>query len=211
MSRSRIAGDAVCAPGGAVRLGHGAGRWAGFNRNLSSGPFYPATATSETIDARAKPATWKAGAPLNVARANANTVLLPDGSMVEVGGSGFQDNGDTDIEAAGGYVTYADGRARQIEVFIPTRTRGCWGPAQQEDRTYHSTAVLFPDGSVFSAGDDNPLEQNGAFSITDTGEIYSPPYLFKGPRPGSTRLPERFASATRSASTAKARESTARC
>jgi hypothetical protein len=200
MSRTRLAGNAVRAPGGpagsdtVTTLG-------GFDRNLGPGPFYPATNTSETIDARATPATWQAGAPLNVARANANTVLLPDGSMVEVGGgSGFQDNGDTDIEAAGGYVTYADGRARQIEVYDPGSNRWLVGPAQQEDRTYHSTAVLLPDGRVFSAGDDhNPLEQNGAFSVTDTGEIYSPPYLFKGPRPvidsapGAVRFGDAFA------------------
>ena len=190
MSRSRIAGNAVRAPGGpsgsdtVTTLG-------GFDRNLGPGPFYPASETSETLDARATPATWKAGAPLNVARANANTVLLPDGSMVEVGGgSGFQDNGDTDIEAAGGYVTYADGRGRQIEIYDRGANRWLLGPAQKEDRTYHSTAVLLPDGRVFSAGDDhNPLEQNGAFSITDTGEIYSPPYLFRGPRPVIDQAP----------------------
>jgi hypothetical protein len=190
MSRSRIAGNAVRRPGGpagsdtVTTLG-------GFDRNLDPGPFFPATASSETIDARATPATWKPGAPLNVARANANTVLLPDGSMVEVGGgSGYQDGGDPDIGAAGGYVTYADGRARQIEVFDPDSNSWLLGPAQQEDRTYHSTAVLLPDGRVFSAGDDhNPLEQSGAFSITDNGEIYSPPYLFKGPRPVIDQAP----------------------
>jgi hypothetical protein len=184
MSRSRIAGNAVRRPGGpggsdtVTTLG-------GFDRNLSPGPFWPATDTSETIDARATSATWKADAPLNVARANANTVLLPDGSMVEVGGgSGYQAGDDPLIGEAGGYVTYADGRARQIEVFDPAQDKWLLGPAQQEDRTYHSTAVLLPDGRVFSAGDDhNPLEPNGAFSTSDSGEIYSPPYLFKGPRP----------------------------
>jgi hypothetical protein len=194
MSRSRIAGNAVRRAGGpkgsdtVTTLG-------GFDRNLSPGPFYPATATSETIDARATHATWKTDAPLNVARANANMVLLPDGSMVEVGGgSGFQDNGDTDIEAAGGYVTYADGRARQIEVFDPAQGKWLLGPAQQEDRTYHSTAVLLPDGRVFSAGDDhNPLEPNGAFSVSDSGEIYSPPYLFKGARPQIDSAPQSVA------------------
>ena len=183
MSRSRIAGNAVRAPGGpggsdtVTTLG-------GFDRG-DPGPFFPATATSETIDARATPATWHADAPLNVARANANTVLLPDGSMVEVGGgSGYQLGGDPDVGAAGGYVTYADGRARQIEVFDPDSNSWLLGPAQQEDRTYHSTAVLLPDGRVFSGGDDhNPLQSGGAFSVTDNGELYSPPYLFKGPRP----------------------------
>ena len=44
--------------------------------------------------------------------------------------------------------------------------------------------MLLPDGRVFSAGDDHAPEQpNGENSHTDTAEIYSPPYLFDGPRP----------------------------
>ncbi len=184
MSRSRIAGNAVRRPGGpggsdtVTTLG-------GFDTNLDPGPFSPATATSETIDAAETPPTWKADAPLNVARANANVVLLPDGSMVTVGGGSGID------EESGGYITYADGRARQIEVFDPASDSWALGPAQQEDRTYHSTAVLLPDGRVFSAGDDhNPKEPNGDFSLTDNAEIYSPPYLFKGQRPVIDSAPQ---------------------
>jgi hypothetical protein len=189
MSRSRIAGNAVRRPGDPsgsdsfTTLG-------GFDRTLSPGPFYPATETSETIDLDGS-ATWTADAPLNVGRANANLVLLPDGSMVEVGGgSGFQDGGDPEL-GAGGYATYADGRARQIELYDPDSKSWLLGPAQEEDRTYHSTALLLPDGRVFSAGDDHyPLETGGGFSLTDSAEIYSPPYLFKGPRPAIDSAPQ---------------------
>ncbi|MGA7217642.1 MAG: galactose oxidase-like domain-containing protein [Candidatus Sulfotelmatobacter sp.] len=48
---------------------------------------------------------------------------------------------------------------------------------QAIQRTYHSTAVLLPDGRVISSGSDN-----GA-STEQTYEISSPPYLFKGERP----------------------------
>ena len=45
-------------------------------------------------------------------------------------------------------------------------------------------AVDGHDGRVFSAGDDlHPLQPDGSRSQTDTAEIYSPPYLFNGPRP----------------------------
>jgi Domain of unknown function (DUF1929) len=109
--------------------------------------------------------------------------------MVTVGGgSGFDDSKGI---AAGGYVTYADGRARQVELYDPNTNSWTLGPAQQEDRAYHSTAVLLPDGRVFSGGDDlHPLQPNGVDSQTDNGEIYSPPYLFKGSRPVIDSAPQ---------------------
>jgi Domain of unknown function (DUF1929) len=189
MSRSRIAGNAVRRPGKPsgsntfTTLG-------GYDRTLGPGPFYPASETSETIDLDGS-GPWQTDAPLNVGRSNANLVLLPDGSMVEVGGgSGLQDGDDPEL-GVGGYVTYADGRSRQIEVYDLDSKRWLLGPAQQEDRTYHSTALLLPDGRVFSAGDDHyPLEPDGRFSLADSAEIYSPPYLFKGPRPKIDSAPQ---------------------
>ena len=185
MSRSRIAGNAVrrpAGPGGSDTIT----TIGGFDRTIGSGPYWAGSETTETINARAGTPSWSTDAPLNVGRANSNTVLLPDGSMVVVGGgSGYT------LGGGGGYTTYADGRARQIEVYDPDSDSWLLGPAQQEDRTYHSTAVLLPDGRVFSAGDDHyPLEPGGEFSVTDNAEIYSPPYLFKGPRPEIDSAPQ---------------------
>ena len=50
-------------------------------------------------------------------------------------------------------------------------------------RTYHSTAGLLPDGRVLSAGADTKLAGQQSY------EIYSPPYLFNGPRPVITSAP----------------------
>src|SRR5438034_11006718 len=47
-------------------------------------------------------------------------------------------------------------------------------------RTYHSTALLLPDGRVLSAGG----EVGGT-----SAEIYSPPYLFHGSRPTIASAP----------------------
>ena len=48
--------------------------------------------------------------------------------------------------------------------------------------------MLLPDGSVISAGDDNP-NADDANPQMDTYEIYKPPYFFKGARPVITNSP----------------------
>ncbi|MSO40641.1 MAG: DUF1929 domain-containing protein [Solirubrobacterales bacterium] len=148
----------------------------------------PATPTTESIDAAAASPSWTPSPSLNVGRSHLNAVLLPDGSMVGVGGGrGFG-------PGIGAYAVYDDGRARQVELYDPAD--GSWrlGPAEVEDRAYHSTAVLLPDGRVMSAGDDShPYQANGARSLTDTAEIYSPPYLFRGERPSIADAPETIA------------------
>ena len=66
----------------------------------------------------------------------------------------------------------------------PPPASGRLGPAQDELRTYHSTALLLPDARVMSAGDDG---YGG--SSNDTAEVYEPPYLFRGPRPTIVSAP----------------------
>ena len=147
-----------------------------------------------------RPATpapgWQPAPSLNIGRAHANTVLLPDGSKLEVGG-GLGSSG-----TAGQYA-YNDSQ-RQVELFDPATNSWRLGAAQAEGRAYHSTAVLLPDGRVISAGDN----YNGATpgrNDHDTAEIYSPPYLFKGGGPRSAPRPTASTGLTRSGSTAPTR------
>ena len=53
-------------------------------------------------------------------------------------------------------------------------------------RGYHSTALLLPDGRVLVTGGDH---DTGGFQNNLNAEIYSPAYLFKGPRPTITAAP----------------------
>jgi hypothetical protein len=115
----------------------------------------------------------------NVARAYANLVELPDGTLLTVGG------GAGNQVPEGQNYTGGQQQLKQVELLRPGVDHA-WqlGPAQQKWRSYHSTAVLLPDGRVLSAGDDywdigdapNPSEP------TDDAEIYTPPYLFDGDR-----------------------------
>ena len=145
----------------------------------------PPTATSETLDVKNADEGWQMDSPLKIGRSYQNTVLLPDRSMVTVGG-GYGAN-----EEDGVYAIDSNGARRQVELFDPETGKWRLGPAQMEDRGYHATALLLPDGRVFSGGDNkHPLEPNGDNSNSDTAEIYSPPYLFAGKRPVIKKAPK---------------------
>ena len=65
--------------------------------------------------------------------------------------------------------------------------------AESVDRCYHATAVLLPDARVLSAGGgeyrpDGVVTNDPADSHRDA-QVFSPPYLFGGPRPVITSAP----------------------
>jgi hypothetical protein len=100
------------------------------------------------------------------------------------GGNGRTANGSL-------YELQSGSPEHQVELFDPASGRWVLGPAQQIDRAYHSTALLLPDGRVFSAGDNNAYVYGKPYEGSDhnSAEIYSPPYLFRGTRPSITSAP----------------------
>jgi len=117
------------------------------------------------------------GGPPNIkARSHVNTTILPDGSLFTNGGGAGSVGGDQ----------YA-GPVYSAELLAPGASSWIETPAAQEERTYHSTSLLLPDGRVATMGDDRTENsQNRAFR---TVEYYNPPYLFKGARPSITSAP----------------------
>jgi hypothetical protein len=187
MSRGRIGGNAVLLPSGP-----GQGSWrvteiGGYDRNITNPDGeHLAINTTETLNANPQLTAhnWRPGASMVLRRSYQNTVLLPDGSMVAVGGG----IGDTPADEK--FAVDPNGRQRQIELYDPATDKWRLGPAQVEDRGYHSTALLLPNGQVWSAGDNkHPTQPEGGFALTDTAEIYSPPYLYKGTRPSIVLAP----------------------
>lgn len=128
-----------------------------------------ATNTVEIIDMSATKPAWTYTGAMNYARYNENLVLLPDGTVLAVGGGGGGGEYKNPVFAA--------------EIYNPTTAQWSVMASQQIQRTYHSTAVLLPDGRVVSAGSDNGSKNELTY------EIYSPPYLFNGAQPVISSAP----------------------
>jgi hypothetical protein len=125
------------------------------------------TNTAEILDTAGAPPSWQYTTPMNFARLWANTVILADGTLLEVGGGQDGSYGDPVYTA---------------EIYDPGTATWTEMAAQTAPRMYHSTALLLPDGRVLSAGESKGKYEN-------TGEIFSPPYLFAGARPTITSAP----------------------
>src|SRR5262249_61353225 len=95
---------------------------------------------------------------------------------------------DGEVMAVGGAQTVdqaALNGSLPSEIWNPSTQAWTSVAALQNARMYHSTALLLPDGTVLAAGGGRWSTAHDYF----TGEVYSPPYLFKGPRPAITAAP----------------------
>ena len=136
-----------------------------------------AVASTEVFDAAQPEAGWQLLAAFPQGRRNHNTVILPDGTLLTVGGN----NGTAN--------QLYDNPQLEPELYDPTtNTMNAMAP-QTQSRAYHSTAILLPDGRVLSAGDDGAPVDSARFS-NDAIEIFSPPYLFRGARPTIGTAPD---------------------
>ena len=133
-----------------------------------------ATASTERIDLRASSPTWATAGAMAGPRIHHNATLLPDGTVLVTGG---QREGafNADLALVG---------VREAERYDPRTGQWTTLAAMQRPRAYHSTAMLLPDGRVLVAGGGAPARVDER-----SAEIFSPPYLFKGPRPKITAAP----------------------
>jgi hypothetical protein len=121
----------------------------------------------------ARPATAATSA-MRLARNWLNLTVLPNGEVLA--------NGGTRIGTQGG----AANSAYDSEIWNPAT--GAWRDAAkaQRIRSYHSTAVLLPGGSVLTAAGGVPGPEDNF-----NAEIYYPPYLFTKGTDGRVRWADR--------------------
>jgi Domain of unknown function (DUF1929)/Kelch motif len=116
------------------------------------------------VDLDAAPVAYRPTAPLHQARMHHVSVLLPDRTVLVVGGSRL----DESRELA----------TAEAEIFDPQTETWVVGAQARVLRLYHSVAILLPDGTVITSGS-NPARGDEEYRL----ERYHPPYLFRGPRP----------------------------
>jgi hypothetical protein len=128
----------------------------------------PPTATAETIDLTAATPAWSFTGSMHFPRRQHNAVLLPDGKVFIVGGS------------RGSGFDNASAPVLPTEIWDPATGKFTVMASISRYRGYHSIALLLPDGRVLSASGN----VGGA-----NAQVFSPPYLFAGPRPTIASAP----------------------
>src|SRR5882724_3575648 len=136
-------------------------------------PGVPSVATTYVIDMNQAAPLWRQTASMAFPRTEHNLTPLPDGTVLVTGGSRNSDVGDT------------AGAVLVAELWSPTTETWTTLAPMRTPRMYHSTALLLPDGRVLVAGGGRDFPEVDQPSA----EIYSPPYLFKGPQPTITSAP----------------------
>ena len=148
-----------------------AGSWA--DPDFAGPVAYNTHGRTAVLDMGAPTPSWRETSPMAHGRAYHNLTLLPDGTVLASGGSSRSDGIDLTKSVL------------PAEIWNPDTETWTEVDALQNGRQYHSTALLLPDGRVLMAGGG---AVGGATDVKN-GEIYSPPYLFKGPRPVISTAP----------------------
>jgi chitodextrinase len=129
--------------------------------------------TAYTLDMNQSSPTWQATDSMAFPRSFLNLTNMPDGTVLATGGGTDK---SAQIDANGVLVP---------ESWDPSTGNWTKLAPMAKPRLYHSGALLLPDGRVYVGGggsDDGVTDQLSA-------QIYSPPYLFKGPRPSISSAP----------------------
>ena len=135
------------------------------------------TNTAEVLDLNEASPQWRWTSPMAHARRHLNLTVLPNGEVLATGGVG----GTTFNDVSAG--------VHAAEMWNPETGRWRTLASNQITRGYHSSSLLLPDGRVLHAGSG---EGAGA-PDQKNAELFSPPYLLRGPRPEVTSAPTEVA------------------
>jgi hypothetical protein len=132
------------------------------------------TNTAETIDLNQPSPSWRYSDPMRYPRRHLNATLLPDGTVLVTGGT-----------SSAGFANPA-GAVHGAELWDPATGKWQLLAGNSVNRVYHSSTILLPDGRLLHAGSGD----GGGLPRELNGELFSPPYLFRGLRPSVLDTPD---------------------
>jgi hypothetical protein len=201
---TRSSGGQVTYPAGKVMILGGGGAEGAPEPAEDGDPPYTlshstrATNTVEIWDFGAPAPAWRLTASMSHERVMPDSVILPNGKILVVNGARKG--------MAGAFGSHLGnlGPTRdpvlEAELFDPVTETWETLCRKTIPRIYHATAALLPDGRVLVAGHDGLLNnfksEPGQPPNTSSKyqlEIFSPPYLFRGPRPVVRSAPSSIA------------------
>ncbi len=125
-----------------------------------------ASKRTAVVDTKVASPTWQQGPDLAESKRYPGAVILPDDTVLVTGGGR----------------DYRGGDSHTAQIYDPKANTFQPVADPEIGRDYHSEAVLLPDGRVATFGS-NPVKDN---AFETKVEVYSPAYLFRGPRPSVT-------------------------
>jgi len=137
----------------------------------------PSTNTVELLELGAANPGWQYVAPMHHPRVLCDSVLLPDGSVLVIGGSS---TGKSDVAAD---------PVLPAEIYDPSADTWTELAPINCPHMYHSTALLLPDGRVMRGGKDGQFQRDPYKYFEHRLELFSPPHLFAGSRPQISSSP----------------------
>jgi hypothetical protein len=139
---------------------------------------FASAATAYVLDMTQATPTWTPVASMAFPRTYHNSTLLPDGTVLVTGGGLYA------------YPTFTQGAVLPAELWSPVTQTWTTLASLNAPRLYHSEALLLPDARVLISGGGRSVgcpDAEGTDQLS--AEFFSPPYLFKGPRPTITAAP----------------------
>jgi hypothetical protein len=130
--------------------------------------------TTRLLDMTSGTPVWTNGGDMKFGRSFHNVTMLPTGKALAIGGANIVSD-----------FARAEQSTITAEQWDPNTNAWTAMASPAKPRMYHSISMLLPDGRVLSSG-------GGRLSpATDelNAQIYSPPYMFQGPRPTITTAP----------------------
>jgi hypothetical protein len=143
----------------------------------------PATRTAEILDLAPDTPEWRPTASMANGRVMCDTALLPDGTVLVVGGGRYGRSGGllahfASVELEGMADKGALDPVLEPELFDPVTETWRTMCRKPIGRLYHTTAMLLADARVLVAGHDGALNMVPYDRSRYELELFSPPYLF---------------------------------